>query len=997
LPVDFLTAEQQKRYGRFAGDPTHEQLARFFHLDEQDIAFVRGNLGRALQLGTVRFLGTFVNDAADAPITVVRYVAHQLDIPDPFGFLDAYSAGQMARFHAREIRAEYGYQDFTEPFQTFRLVRWLYARASGSTTRPSVLFDLATARLVENKVVLPGVTTLARLVARVRERATIRLWERLERIPTSEQRDNLLALLIVADGDRQTELDRLRRPPTIVSTNGLAKALKRLRRIRDIGVGQHDISRIHPGRLAGLTRFATAAKAQAIERLPLNRRVATLLAFAQGIEVRACDDAIDIFDQVLKGMHSHAESEHTKGRLKTLPDLDASALKLATVARVLLDTSYADLAALRTAAFERVPQQQLADAADAVEGIAQPENDDHVCKHMAAHYASARRFLLLLLDTISFEGTATARPLLEAWSGLRALENRKVLRDADVALAVVPATWRPYVVDAAGSVDRGAYTMCILERIWRGLLRREVFARRSKKWGDPGSYLLPEQAWATTERPKVCRMLNLPATAEPFIELLRAEVDASYHQTADRFGENDALRIEEKDDKEKFVLRPLEAEVEPPALTALRAQVDALMPRIDLADVLLEVGAWTGFTGEFTHISEGRSRVEHLATSICAVLLAEACNIGLEPVVRQGSSALARGRLSWVSQNYVRADTLRRANTRLVNFQDTIPLAKQWGGGDVATVDGIRFVVPVRSINAGPNPKYFDVRRGVTFFNYASDQFTSFHSIIIPGTIRDSLFILNGLLEQETNLRPKELMSDNAGYSDLVFGLFRLLGYQFSPRISDLGDARLWRFDREANYGAIDGVARNRINPEIIRSKWDDVLRVAGSLLLGRVQASELLRVLQADGHPTPLARAISEIGRCQKTVHLLRFADDETYRRRIKVHLNRHEGRHCLGREVFHGHHGELRQRYREGQEDQLGALGLVVNAIVLWNTRYMDAALQHLRESGVEVLTEHVAHLSPLGFDHINLVGRYHFGLPDAVLRGALRPLRDPKDLDL
>jgi TnpA family transposase len=65
---------------------------------------------------------------------------------------------------------------------------------------------------------------------------------------------------------------------------------------------------------------------------------------------------------------------------------------------------------------------------------------------------------------------------------------------------------------------------------------------------------------------------------------------------------------------------------------------------------------------------------------------------------------------------------------------------------------------------------------------------------------------------------------------------------------------------------------------------------------------------------------------------------------------LNRGEGRHRLARKCFHGQRGELWQRYREGQEDQLGALGLVVNALVLWNTRYMDAALSHLRSQSAE-----------------------------------------------
>jgi hypothetical protein len=104
LPVDFLTAEQQKRYGRFDGEPTPEQLSKFFHFDEDTLAFVRGSLGRALQVGTVRFLGTFLNDPADIPTTVIRYVAQQLNVVDPLDVLKTYRQSQMVRVHAREIR-----------------------------------------------------------------------------------------------------------------------------------------------------------------------------------------------------------------------------------------------------------------------------------------------------------------------------------------------------------------------------------------------------------------------------------------------------------------------------------------------------------------------------------------------------------------------------------------------------------------------------------------------------------------------------------------------------------------------------------------------------------------------------------------------------------------------------------------------------------------------------------------------------------------------------
>lgn len=111
----------------------------------------------------------------------------------------------------------------------------------------------------------------------------------------------------------------------------------------------------------------------------------------------------------------------------------------------------------------------------------------------------------------------------------------------------------------------------------------------------------------------------------------------------------------------------------------------------------------------------------------------------------------------------------------------------------------------------------------------------------------------------------------------------------------------------------------------------------------------------------------------------------------------NRHECRNGLSWHVFHGQNGELRQRYREGQEDQLGALGLVVNALVLWTTRYMDAVLAHLRANAITVKPEDVARLSPLSRKHFNVLGRYHFRVTDdAVQRGELRPLRDPNEFE-
>jgi TnpA family transposase len=172
------------------------------------------------------------------------------------------------------------------------------------------------------------------------------------------------------------------------------------------------------------------------------------------------------------------------------------------------------------------------------------------------------------------------------------------------------------------------------------------------------------------------------------------------------------------------------------------------------------------------------------------------------------------------------------------------------------------------------------------------------------------------------------------------------------------------------------------------------MLRVAGSIHTGAVRAYDIVRMLQRDGRPTPLGEATNAYGRIFKSMHMLDCFDDDAYRRDIKGIRNLQEGRHALAQRVFHGRKGELFQRYHEGMEDQLGALGLVVNCAVLWNTYYIDLAIKQLRNTGHEVHNADVARLSPYMRKHVNVLGTYSFSRPDTT--NEPRPLRDPTTPD-
>lgn len=994
MPVSFLTEQQRNHYGRFAGELSPEQLNRYFHLDDSDRQLVnshRGDhsrLGFAIQLCTARFLGTFLEDLSDVPAGVSNCLARQLQI-EQLSCLFHYRHTETRWDHAAEIRRHCGFKDFGDLGALFRLNRWLYALCWTGTDRPGVLFDRATTWLITQKVLLPAVTTLERHIARLRNRVEERVWSMLAAVASPETRSKLETLLSASDGGHQSLLDRLRKGPYRRSAPELVRSLDRVEEIRGLGINAVMAHRIPTVRLHALARFANTAKVGIIRRLPESRRLATLVAFASNLEATALDDALDLLDILITEIFSEAARASDKSRLRTIKDLDAAAVQLMQVCRLVLDSGLQD-ADLRTAIFKATKREELDAAVSQVDSLVRPPEDVYY-RELAGSYPRVRRFLPHLLCTVRFDATPAGQPVLEALNYLREVEEQGTTK-TDPPVTIVSRGWSRYV-GTGEEFNRKAYVFCCLDRVRLALRRRDIFIAPSIRHADARIGLLSGSDW-NVARPTVCRSLGHSVSAEETISALSRELDQTYRTVAEKLPSNRGARVEQVDGKDALIVTPLDKLEEPDSLVKLRQEVNARLPRVDLPEVLLEIAARTDFTSKFIHVTERESRMQDLPTSLCANLLAEACNIGLEPLTRNDVPALRRSRLSWVSQNFIRNETLVEANSSLVAEHNKIPLVHQWGGGEVASADGLRFVVPVRTLHAGPNPKYFGFERGVTYYNLVSNQFTGLNAIVIPGTLRDSLYLLAVVLEQQTELQPIEIMTDTGAYTDVVFGLFWLLGYRFCPRIADIGGARYWRIDSSADYGLLNGIASHRINTKLIEENWDDLLRLAGSLKLGTVQATSIMKTLRIDDRPTKLAQAVAELGRIDKTIHALTYIDDENKRRRTLTQLNRGEDRHKLARAVFHGKRGELRQRYREGQEDQLGALGLVVNIIILWNTLYINAALEQLASDGYPIQPEDVARLSPLVFEHINLLGRYAFSVPDSVVRGQLRPLRNPVD---
>jgi TnpA family transposase len=562
---------------------------------------------------------------------------------------------------------------------------------------------------------------------------------------------------------------------------------------------------------------------------------------------------------------------------------------------------------------------------------------------------------------------------------------------------VVNGPWRRLVFGhpehADGAVNRHAYAFCVLEQFWRHLKRREIYAEASTRWRNPQAQLVDGPAWEAI-RSDVLITLGLPGDPDGLLAEHARTLDSAYREVAGRLVVNTEVRV---DDAGKIHLTGVQAIEEPPSLVDLRHRTTAMLPRVDLPEVILEVMSWAPELAEaFTAVSGGRSRLEDLPTSLAACLAAHAMNVGYRPIAKKGVPALERSRLSHVFQNYVRPETLAAANPALVGRQAGLDLAQAWGGGLVAAVDGMRFVVPVPAVFARPNRKYFGSKRGMTWLNAMNDQGMGRGAKIVSGTVRDSLHMVDVIFGLDGPELPEIVVSDTGSYSDLVFGLLELLGISYRPALADLPDQKGWRIRPDADYGPLNTFARGRIDLGKIRRNWEDILRVVASIYTGTVRAYDVVTMLQRDGHPTALGEAIAAYGRIFKSLHILAYIDvDESYRRDVKGIRNLQEGRHALARKICHGKKGELYHRYERGLENQLGALGLVLNCVVLWTTVYLDAAVRQLKAQGYPVREEGMARLSPFVNTHLGVHGTYSFVLPD-LAPGAIRELRDPDNPD-
>jgi TnpA family transposase len=972
-----LTDAERGRLSAFPSEVPTEDLYAFFTLTGPDRAAVparsapANRLGFALSLCAVRYLGFCPEDLASVPRNVAFYVGQQLLVPPDA--LASYPGREQTRTdHLTRVYEHLGYRR-PSPDDLRGLFGWLVQRALEHDDAP-LLVSLLAQRLKRERFVRPGVSRLERMVAAARERAGEETFRALSPLLPEERRTALDALLVPDAGvpgpPGRTRHSWLKEGATSNTPRAILGQLEKIAYLRGLGADRLDLSALNPNRLKFLASLGRRHTNQALRRLAPERRYPVMLAFLAESHAEITDEAIDLFDRLLAQADARSRRDLEEFRRGATRAIGEKVRLFREVGEIVLDPRVPD-AELRQAVLGLVGSaERLEELVEESGRLARPL-DDNYFGFFVGHYAHLRRFAPAFLGAFSFRSGSQGETLLRAVESLKELDasgKRRV--PADAPRSFVPARWEPYVLAGPGRIDRRHWEACLLWEL-RGALRSgDVWVEGSRRYADPQKYLIPKDRWPALKDEVGLQTGTSPEGAEQLAERKRelGRVLGRLRETVSRGG---SIQVQEG----KLVFSRDRSDGPPESAVALQKEIGERLPKVELTDLLVEGDRLAGFSRFFTHASGAVPRTPDLRVHLYASVLAQATNLG--PVRMAELSDLSYRKLAWATNWYLREETLKDAVAAVVNLHHKLPLSAAWGGGTLSSSDGQRFPVDVKARNAAALPRYFGYGKGVTFYSWTSEQFSQYGTKVVPSTVRDATYVLDGILGNETELPIAEHAVDTHGFTEVVFALFAALGLRFSPRIRDVADQRLWRIDGAEDAGFFDGLLKGRIDEKLILRHWDDILRVAGSLKTGWVTSSLLVSRLQARPRKNALTRALQEYGRLEKTIFLLRYAESEDLRRRIGRQLNKGEELHALRRFLFFANEGHVRKRQPEEQTEQALCLNLLTDAVILWNTVRYGEILEELRSEGFPVNDEDVAHLSPTRYGHVNPYGRYRFDL--------------------
>ena len=900
---------------------------------------------------------------------------------------EAFLTDRTAERSRAKIRARFGFREPTVA-DAENLTTWLRDHAVAETGGEiNALVEQLEARCRELAIEPPTIERLERIARAALREHEERFYSDIYQQLSSMMRKRLDELLMpdTVDADSgvvektsdsaPAVLLRLRSNPGRPSLASMQEELQKLEIIRDVDLPANLFDDTSPRDLERCRRRVAVEAPYELRRHPDQVRLTWLAAF---VYMRARSLVDDLVDLLIETVHRIGARAERKVERELLDDLK----RVTGKHNLLFELANATLAqpdgVVRDVVYPIVGEQTLRDLVKEWKSTGPTYRNTLRTVIRNSYRGHYRRMVPKLLLALEFRSNNERhRPVLRALNLVKRYAGTRELTfpaAEDVPLdGVVRALWRDAVVetDADGLVriNRITYEVAVLESLREQLRCKEIWVVGANRYRDPDKDL-PEDFEA--KRDKYYSALDLPLEAGQFVDALQTEMRDALVTLDAGLNKNPYVRIGPKGGG-WITLTPLDAQPDPPNLTAFKAELNKTWPMTNLLDMVKETDLRLGFTDVLRSPTAYETMKRSvLQPRLLLCLQGIGTNAGLLRMAGLESGMTARD-LAYVRHRYISTEALHRANAIIANGTMHARNPVIWGAGSTACAsDSKHFGAWDQNLTTQWHVRYGG--RGIMIYWHVERKSLCIHSQLKSPSSSEVASMIEGVIHHCTEMEVDRQYVDSHGQSTVAFAFCRLLGFQLLPRLKSIHSQKLYRPEtgKADEYVNLQLILTKPIDWSLVLQQYDQMVRYTTALRLGTAETESILRRFTRKNVQHPTYKAFAELGKAIKTIFICRYLHSESLRREIHEGLNVIEQWNGATDFVFFARRGEMSSNRREDHEISMLALHLIQNCMVYINTLMIQNILSKPHWQGKLTPRDYAA-LTPLIWEHVNPYGRF------------------------
>ena len=861
------------------------------------------------------------------------------------------------------------------------------AALEAANTRENLadIINVIIEELIKERFELPAFKKLLRLARAARTVVNNGNYQHIVSSLSIDQKklvDGILGLTPAADNSEILSWAMLKLEPKKPTTNNIKDYIRYVNTMLKLRQ-QFDLSLdfIAPARLEQLKDEAMVTDVADMKKMrPLKRNALVIILIIMKAGA-AVDDLVQIFITWIRNIETQAKTKLEEYRLKQADKTDNYVL--------LLYKTLLTLKSDRTAENKiQAIEDQFGGKTDALLEQCREylglTGENHL-QWMMKPYRNKRSVIFQLLDQLRIFSSNQDKSVETA---LRFIGQYRHSHQEWIDLENLPSAMQPDLnllsdgwFKAVTGLQRGKeiivkkihrhyYEIAVLEVLMGDLNCSDAYVDGALIYDNPNKQFITWEQFNAEVDP-YCSLLKIDKNPEGFIQAAQVRLHKAAITVDENYQKNPFLVIENS----LPILKKLPKRTEPPNLEKVRQLVMEKMPITSILDAIIDVENWLNLSVHFKPHSGNEIKIQDYPPRFVTTTLAYGCNIG--PTQAERSVQLfTRKQIAWLFNHHVTEQKITKAIRWLINRYNEFSLPKHWGPGDSLSVDGTFWDMYQQNLLAAHHIRYG--RYGGVGYYHVSDQYIALFSNFISCGAHESIYLLDGVVENDSDIQARKIHGDSWAQSEVLFGLASLLGIQIMPRIRQFKHLYYYKASAQDHYTNINDLFTEKsIDWKLIETHYHDMLRVAISIQKGKVKASTVLRRLCSKSRKNKLYFAFRELGRVERTIFLLNYINDADLRRTIHAATCKSEEFNQFIGWLRFGDGGVIGDNMRFNQRKIIKFNHLLANMLIFHTMVHQTKTINQLRNEGVEITDEMLAHFAPYWTEHYNRYGLFQLNM--------------------